>query len=53
MKLVEKIFSEKLKTRMMIEFKIVENYKPQDDEPLVQRALETFKGKVVSKWHKE
>ena len=53
LKLVEKIFSEKLKTRMMIEFKIVENYKPQDDEPLVQRALETFKGKVVSKWHKE
>jgi len=53
LRLVEKIFSEKLKTRMNIEFKIVENYKPQDDEPLVQRALETFKGKVVSKWHKE
>jgi len=52
LRLVEKVFSEKLKTKMIIEFKIVENYKPQDDEPLVQRALETFKGKVVSKWHK-
>ncbi len=53
LQLVEKVFSEKLKTKIAVEFKIIDNYKPQDHEPLVKTALETFKGKVVSKWHKE
>jgi DNA polymerase-3 subunit gamma/tau len=56
--LVEKVFSEKLKAKILIEYKIVGENAPaaitaENHEPLVQTALETFKGKIVSKWHNE
>jgi len=51
---VEHIFSEKLKTKLRIEYRIVEEIvEPKEDEPLIKTALETFNGKVVQKWHKE
>ncbi len=50
---VERIFSEKLKTNVKLEFKIIDGIKPQEQEPFVKEALETFKGKVVSKWQNE
>jgi len=51
--LIERNFSEKLRKQIRIELKVMDNVKPQDDEPLVKNALETFKGKVVNKWHNE
>ena len=53
---VEKIFSEKLKTKVVLEYKVIQNTvaKTEDvHEPLVQNALKTFGGKIVSKWHNE
>jgi len=52
-KLIESIFSEKLCRTVSVDFVVVHNYVPQEDEPVVKAALETFNGKVVSKWHKE
>ncbi len=51
--LVERIFSEKLKNQLRVEYRLVETVKHSDDEPLIRAALETFKGKVVHKWHNE
>ena len=53
LKLIEKVFSEKLKANIKIDFKIVDDHKPQEDEPFIKTALETFQGKVVSKWHQD
>ena len=53
LKLVEKIFGEKLKATIIVDFKIIDNHKSQEDEPFIKSALQTFKGKVVSKWHNE
>ena len=53
LQLVERIFSEFFKTNVQIFFKIVEDHKPLEHEPKVKTTLETFKGKVVNKWHKE
>ena len=52
-KLVERIFSEKLRTDIRIEFKVVDDFKPPEDAPFIKTALDTFKGKVVNKWHSE
>ncbi len=51
LQLLEKVFSEKLQGKVSIELKVIENYKPEDEEPIVKSALKTFKGKVVNKWH--
>ncbi len=51
--LVEKIFSEKLRTKIIIGYKIIAETKPPDEEPFIQTALEKFQGKVVNKWHNE
>ncbi len=51
LRLIERIFAEKLATAVRVELKIVENYQPAEEEPLVKQALETFKGKVINKWH--
>ena len=53
LKLLERIFSEKLRKRVIIELKIVNDHKSQDQEPLLKETLDTFKGKVVNKWHRE
>ena len=55
--MVEKIFSDKLNTKILLDFKILgaDQKVPvvQNHEPIVQNALNTFKGKIVSKWHNE
>jgi len=51
LQLMERIFSRELKQKVVITLKIIENYKPEDEEPIVKSALQTFKGKVVNKWH--
>ena len=50
-KLVEKVFSEKLKTQIIITYQLVEEHKPAEEEPHIKSALDAFKGKVVSRWH--
>jgi len=54
--LVEKIVGEKLKAKIIMRYKVIDSpaATPQkDEEPFVKSALETFKGKIVSQWHKE
>ncbi len=51
--IIEKCFMEKLKTPVSIELKIIADYKPQDETPVLKSTLKTFNGKVVNEWHKE
>ncbi len=55
--LVERILTEKLKTKILLRYKIIDdpssNAAPKEEEPFVKNALDTFKGKIVSQWHKE
>lgn len=51
--LVERIFSEKLKTSVIVTYKMVEDCEPRPETKNVKDVLETFQGKVVSRWHKE
>lgn len=52
-KLVERIFSDKLKAPVIINYTIVEDYEPQDEAENVKGVLDAFQGKVVSRWHEE
>ena len=52
LKLIEKVFSERLCTDMIIELKVIEGHRPQENEPLIKTVLDTFKGEIVNKWHK-
>lgn len=51
--LLERIFSEKLKTRIAVDFTIADDHRPPGHDEQVSEALEIFKGKVVSKWHRD
>jgi DNA polymerase-3 subunit gamma/tau len=54
--IVEKSFSESLKTGIIIEYKTIDTRDvphQAEQEPLVKSALETFQGKIVSKWHND
>ncbi len=51
--IVERIFSEKLGVAVIVRYEIVDAYEPQEEETLVKKTLETFQGKVVSRWHNE
>jgi len=58
--LVDGIFSEKLRSKVVVEYCLIDaaagGEKAVTDhghEPLIKSALETFKGKIVSKWHNE
>jgi len=51
---VERIFGSRLKTKVIVAYKIIQDYSPkhhEEDEPVVKKTLETFRGKIVSKWH--
>ena len=55
-KIIEQIFSDKLKTNIKIEYMIVDDAEKElkkEEAAFVKTTLSTFKGKVVSKWHKE
>ncbi len=54
--LVERVFSEKLKTPVSVKYEITAGLTPQsceEQEPIVKAVLNTFSGKIVNKWHKE
>ncbi len=53
LKLVEKIFSEKLEAPIFIRYQLAQNFQSREEDTIVQAALETFKGKVVNRWHNE
>ncbi len=53
---VERIFSEILKRRISIQYRIIRDVHPpsvEKDSPVVQDALDTFGGEIVSQWHNE
>ncbi len=52
-KLVEKAFMSKLNQPIIIQFEILETEVSKDEEPTVKAILDTFQGKVVSRWHNE
>lgn len=52
-KLIETVFSQKLHQPTKLSFLIVKDAKPLDEEQNVKSALDTFQGKVVSRWHNE
>jgi len=55
-KLVERIFSEALGRPVTIEYRIIKDIHPpavEVDSPVIQDALKTFGGEVVSRWHNE
>ena len=54
--LIEKILAEEMKTKIILRYKVIDELSAsaqKEEEPLVKSALETFKGKIVSQWHKE
>jgi len=54
--IVENVFSERLKRPVRILYAVVDELEgghPVEDEPAVQNVIETFGGKIVSKWHNE
>jgi len=54
--IVEKIFGEQLCRKIILEYKLAADAptaEQKNDEPMVQKALETFKGSIVSQWHNE
>ncbi len=52
-RIVEKIFAEKLGVAVAIHYAIFDDCGTNDEEEIVKNALQTFKGKVVSRWHNE
>ncbi len=52
-KLVETVFSQKLHRAIAVQYRIVTESKPLAEENHVKSALDTFQGKVVSRWHNE
>ncbi|MBI5150940.1 MAG: DNA polymerase III subunit gamma/tau [Candidatus Omnitrophica bacterium] len=51
--IVAKVFSERLGTSISIAYEMSGNFKPQEEESAIKDVLNTFQGKVVSRWHKE
>ncbi len=51
--LVEKVFSEKLRTPVQVHLRVSGSYKPPEEDPKIKEALKTFQGTVVNQWHKE
>jgi len=51
--LVERILMEKFKTTIVIRYAVVEDFEPQIETDDVKGALDTFHGKVVSRWHND
>ena len=47
------VFSEKLRRPVAIQLKIIEEYTGPEIDPKVDRAVNTFKGKVVNQWHND
>jgi DNA polymerase III subunit gamma/tau len=55
-KVIDQIFTEQLKQPIRVEYTVIGDMKQQhheEDEPLVKSVLETFRGRIVNKWHNE
>jgi len=52
LKLIERVVSEKFNEDIIVELKIIQGHKRQENEPFIKVVLDTFKGEVVNKWHK-
>ena len=52
-KAVEEIFSETLKAKIYVKYILVDEIKPEEDDPVIKKTLDTFGGKVISRWHNE
>ncbi|MBI5415870.1 MAG: DNA polymerase III subunit gamma/tau [Candidatus Omnitrophica bacterium] len=51
--IVAKVFTEKLGAPVVLQYEISGTFKPQEEEGAIKDVLNTFQGKVVSRWHKE
>ena len=51
--LVAKVFSARLGAPISLQYELIGNFKPQEEEGIIKEALSTFNGKVISRWHKE
>lgn len=51
--MVERIFAEKLRSKIVITYTIGSDHEPKEEDPMIKSALDKFKGKVVSRWHNE
>ncbi|MGE0267481.1 MAG: DNA polymerase III subunit gamma/tau [Candidatus Omnitrophota bacterium] len=51
--LIERIFSDRLKAKVVVRFEFIEVIKEAAVDPKVQSALDAFNGKVVNRWHNE
>jgi DNA polymerase-3 subunit gamma/tau len=49
--LVERVFSDTLKAKVFVRYALVEEREPPEEAKNVKDAIETFEGKVVSRWH--
>ncbi|MDP2939418.1 MAG: DNA polymerase III subunit gamma/tau [Candidatus Omnitrophota bacterium] len=49
--IIEKMLKELLSFEVKVEFEITQEEKNSTVEPVVQSALDAFKGKVINKWH--
>ena len=55
-KMVEDVFFEKLKVPVILSYLMTEEKQPEEKaelEPKIKNALETFQGRIVSRWHNE
>jgi DNA polymerase III subunit gamma/tau len=52
-RLVEDIFSQKLRQKISIQFILMDAHVDQAVDPSVDNAVNVFKGKVVNQWHNE
>jgi DNA polymerase-3 subunit gamma/tau len=52
-RMVEDIFSQKLRKQISLQFILMDAHAGQAVDPAVDKALNVFKGKVVNQWHSE
>ena len=52
-KIVEGVLKETLKTLIVLNYVDLDEPQDKDEEPAVKNILETFKGKIISRWHNE
>jgi len=54
--IVEEIFTERLKTQIYIKYALLDedqSMPKKNEDPVVKSALDTFDGKVISRWHED
>lgn len=49
--IIENTFREMLNTEIKVDFKVTDDKKVNEEEPVIKSALDAFKGKVINQWH--